>query len=314
MLLCATNPIRPGAICVVSAFEKKGYGDLRRSVGPEEQSQSEESLKCKVPSVKPENPMVWTSNLTLYTANLVHVLGTWHVASWFLAPKTRVVAGRNAWFLATAGHLWRCAPAARRLGIRLGRGVPFRRHPGAAGFEPSHIHGSQSGANPFAGKELCHIHPSDRASKTKPIFRRRRGVQHSTIPSFQDSRPGSILPNKANWAVVRRGDIEGSALRRHYKRPGKAVRRTHPTEEVECVKQSQLGPRPWGRWDPPFGGHPLSDSRGRLSYLGLRVHTRLLGMVPGRRLPGRRAGGRIPPVRKRPGRKKQVGGLLEVLP
>jgi len=64
-----------------------------------------------------------------------HVFGTWHVAFWILRSKTRVVAWRRAWFLGTVGHLWRGVPATR-LGIRLGRGVSFWRHRGAAGFEP----------------------------------------------------------------------------------------------------------------------------------------------------------------------------------
>jgi len=92
---CGTKPIWRVPICVVSACEGKGYGDLRRSAGPEERSQSEESLKCRVLSVKQGKMAVWTSNFALYTSDLVYVFGTWHVAVWIFGPKTRVVVCRN---------------------------------------------------------------------------------------------------------------------------------------------------------------------------------------------------------------------------
>ena len=92
-----------GPICAASACEEKGYGDFRRSAGPGKQSQSEESLKCKVLSVKPENPKVWTSNFALYTSDLVYVFGTWHVAVWILGPRTRVVLTQA--LAATASYL-----------------------------------------------------------------------------------------------------------------------------------------------------------------------------------------------------------------
>ena len=90
-------------ICVVSACEGKGYGDLRRSAGPEERSQSEESLKCRVLSVKQGKMAVWTSNFALYTSDLVYVFGTWHVAVWILGPRTRVVLTQA--LAATASYL-----------------------------------------------------------------------------------------------------------------------------------------------------------------------------------------------------------------
>ena len=118
-----------GVIWRISAVRIRGCDELNPPPGRVKQSQSKRIFKFAVLGVKPENPKVWTSDFTLYTSNLAYVFGTWHVASWFLAQKRGWLRAGTPGSWGTVGRLWRGVPAVR-LGIRLGRGIALRPHPG----------------------------------------------------------------------------------------------------------------------------------------------------------------------------------------